>query len=178
MRTPVPDSEFGLAEATPTPDDAEPAFDPAFRAPASSPPRPTVAARAANRSNALGFQMTEEASGVNGSVERRGAANVDSMATPVGRYQMAVIHVIKAKWTNYFYAHSDMFPSGMVTIHFEVNRSGHVVNPRVLYNSSNEALAAMSLQMIADAPISPMPVETISDLKARELTIDLTFIAE
>ena len=177
--TPVPDDEFGLAEPTPTPEDAEPAFDPSFRGPAtSSPPKPSVASRNANRSNAVGFQVEQQTTNVSGNITRRGEANIDSVATPVGRYRSMVIRAISSKWSTYFSARSDIVSLGMVTIHIEVNRSGRVLAPRVLSNSSNEALAAVSLQAVADAPIPPMPSDTISDLKGTELSFDLTFEAE
>ena len=177
--TPVPDAEFGLAEPTPTPEDTEPVFDPSVRGPASSdPPPPTVASRSANRSNAVGFQMSQQTSNVSGNIGKRGEANVDSVATPVGRYRSMVIRAISAKWYSYFYARGDIISLGMVRIHINVDRTGRVLAPRVLSNSSNEALATVSLQAVADAPIPPMPQETISDLKGSELSMDLTFNAE
>ena len=177
--TPVPDDEFGLPAPTPTPEDAEPSFDPAFRAPAStSPPQPIVASRSANASDAAGFQAEQQATSFSGNINKHGPANVDSAATPMGRYQNVVIHAISAKWYSYFFSRSDVVALGTVRIHLVVDRGGRVLTPRVLSNSSNEALANVSLQAVMDAPIPPMPPDAVTVMKGGVMAMDVTFNAE
>ena len=134
--------------------------------------------RSVNRSNAVGFQADQEMTSVSGSIGKHGDANVDSVATPVGRYRSMVIRAISAKWYKYFYARSDIVSLGMVRIHLAIDRRGQVLTPRVLSNTSNEALASVSMQAIMDAPIPPMPPETVTLMKGGELSMDLTFNAE
>ena len=176
--TPVPDDEFGLPPPTPTPEDTEPPFDPSVRSPSTAPERPTVASRNANASNAVGFQADQQISASRGGGKRRGEANVDSVATPLGRYKSQVAHAIRAKWYDYFYARGDMISLGTVRILITVDRYGKVLMPKVLSNSSNEALAATSIQAVLDAPIPPMPPETLAALPGGELSMDLVFNAE
>ena len=177
--TPVPDEEFGLPPPTPTPEDTEPPFDPSFRGPASTmPERPTVASRNANASNAVGFQADQQISASKGGAARQGVANVDSVATPAGRYHNMVVRAISAKWYSYFYSRGDVISLGMVRIHITVDRRGKVFAPKVLSNSSNEALAAVSIQAVMDAPIPPMPPEVTVAFPDGELSMDLTFNAE
>lgn len=177
--TPVPDDEFGLPAPTPTPEDSEPPFDPAFRAPASTmPERPTVASRASNASNAAGFQAEKQLTSVSGNIGKQGDANVDSVATPIGRYRSRVIRAISVKWHDYFNARSDVVSFGMLRIHIVVDRRGKVQVTKVLSNSSNEAMAAVSTQALMDAAIPPMLPETLAALPGGELPMDLTFDAE
>ncbi len=177
--TPVPDDEFGLPPPTPTPEDTEPAFDPSVRSPSTAPEGPTVASRGANASNAVGFQADQQISASKGGATRQGAANVDSVATPAGRYHNMVVRAIKRdSGYSYFYARGDVISLGMVRIHVTVDRRGKVLMPRVLSNSSNEALAAISIQALIDAPIPPMPPEALVALPEGELSMDLTFNAE
>ena len=138
------------------------------------PPGPTVASRQANASNAAGFQATQTMASLSGNINNRGAGNVDAVATPVGHYYGMVISAIKQKWYVYSSAHSDMVAIGTVHIHFIVDRSGRVTVPRVISNSSNEALATVSLQALLDAAIPPMPPTVEVAIKG-ELSVDMRF---
>lgn len=175
--TPVPDEEFGLPPPTPTPEDTEPTFDPSVRSPSTAPEGPIVASRNANASNAVGFQAEQQISASKGGATRQGAANVDSVATPAGRYHNMVVRAISAKWYSYFYSRGDVISLGMVRLHITVDRRGKIVMSKVLSNTANEALAAVSVQAVMDAPIPPMPPEVMAAFGG-ELSMDLTFNAE
>ena len=111
---------------------------------------------------------------VSGSINKRGFNSVDAVGTPAGHYRSMVISAIERKWSAYFIARNDIVAIGTVHIHFIVDRSGRVMVPRIISNTSNEGLATVSLQALLDAAIPPMPPEAEAAMRG-ELSVDLIF---
>ena len=131
-------------------------------------------------SNALGFQANQETSNVSGNIGKRGDANVDSAATPVGRYQEPWSSKRSARsGYTYFYARSDLVSLGMVRIHIDMDRSRQ---------GAHAAHAVQQLERGAGhrftpgaSPTRPSPRcrrKQSPTLQGRELSMDLTFNAE
>ncbi len=170
LPTAAPD-EFALAEPTPTP--KPPDFDPFVRNPDTAPPGPTPV-MAANRPQRRALS-DEEKTLIRGNLSTRGAASVAAAATPVGRYSKAVSDAIRLVWFARINNAMDVASFGTVKIHFSVDRRGKIVAPRVVSNSGNEALAAVSLEAIMDAAVPPIPPELVPTIEDTDLPLDFDF---
>ncbi len=177
----VPADPRDLAMVTPrsipsTPADPDPnPYDPSIRPPANmtEPPRPTPVPRRGG-----GYRPLQERTESAGGVEKTGPSGVASEATPSGRYTASVLQAIKRRWYQYFDARADVVSLGSVRIHFAVDRDGKIRNPRVVSNTANEALAAVSLRALTDALIPPMPDEVAASTNGAQLPIDIYFNSE
>jgi hypothetical protein len=145
-------------------------YDPSFR---STAPPPPVPVRRDQPSSA--YHPLEERTASSGSITTHGASSVAAVATPFGRYQKAMLDSIRAVWTQEIEARSDMASLGTIKVHFAVDRTGHVHAPRVLSNSSNEALASITLDAISTAAIPPIPPDVVESMSSALLQLDVTF---
>ncbi len=170
-----------LAMVTPqsipsTPADPDPnPYDPSIRPPANmtEPPRPTpVPGRGG------GYQPLRERTETAGGVGKTGPDQVASEATPTGRYTTFVIRAIDRRWRQFFDARADLVGLGTVRVHFAVDRTGKIRSARVVSNTSNEALASISLRAVAEAPIPPMPDEVVAITNGAQLPMDIYFNSE
>jgi TonB family protein len=69
----------------------------------------------------------------------------------------------------------DIASFGTVKIHFSVDRRGKVIEPKVVSNSGNEALASISLAAVMDARLPPVPPEVIAAANSTDLPLDFDF---
>jgi protein TonB len=169
LPTAAPD-EFAMLDPTPTP--KPPDFDPFVRDPVTEPPKPTPVAAA---SKPVRSSTAEEKTLIRGDLSNRGPSSIAAVATPQGRYSKAVSDAIRVRWYARISSQMDIASFGTVKIHFSVDRRGKVIAPRVISNSGNEALAAISLQAIMDASIPPVPPEVAAAVNNTDLPLDFDF---
>lgn len=162
--------ELAMQEATPTPPPSEEInpFDPSFRS--TAPPLPVPAKAVENRPRSLPPQAE-----TSGSINNRGAASVDAVATPFGRYHKQVISSIRVVWNRLIESRGDLPSYGSVKIHFAVDRFGHVHAPNIVSNTANEALASISLEAINRAAVPPTPMDVVETMDSAMLQLDVTF---
>jgi outer membrane biosynthesis protein TonB len=180
-QTPVPGAapvpraapdEFAMLEPTPKP--PPPDFDPFVRDPQTEPPRPTPVAAAA-RAQAARPLTPQEKTLIHGDLSNRGPASIAAQATPQGRYSKAVSDAIRSRWYARISTQMDIASFGTVKIHFFLDRRGKVIEPQVVSNSGNAALASISMQAILDARIPPVPPEVTAGSNSPDLPLDFDF---
>ena len=145
-------------------------YDPSFR---STEPPPPIPARRTTESPA--YRPMAERTASSGNIAAKGAASVDAVSTPYGRYRKAVLDSIRAVWTQQIRARSDMASLGTIRFRFAIDRSGHVHSPALLSNSANDVLASITLDAISKAAIPPIPPEVADSLHSAMLQLDVTF---
>ena len=174
---PAPPRTDGYALATPASLPTEPEadapnpFDPSFRPPNSltEPPRPTPVPRRS------GYQPYALKTATSGSINNLGASSVASTATPTGRYQAAIKELVAQRWHGYVAAKGDLAQVGTVTVRFLVGMDGKARAIQVVANTSNEALAAISLRAVMEAKAPPMPADVVPETRGGQMPMDLTF---
>jgi outer membrane biosynthesis protein TonB len=169
--TAAPD-EFAMLEPTPTP--KPPDFDPFVREPQTEPPKPTPVA-AASTPHPVHALTAEEKTLIHGALSNRGPSSMAALATPKGRYSKMVSDAIRSRWYARISSQMDVASFGTVKIHFSLDRRGKVLEPHVVSNSGNEALASISLQAIMDARIPPVPPEVTAESNSPDLPLDFDF---
>lgn len=112
-------------------------------------------ARQQERGGLVGEKMKQE-----GGVKRRAIeSSLDTVATPFGAYDRAVILAVQNRW--YYLLDSGNFArerTGKVVIEFHLNHDGRVSNLRVVENTVNELLALLCEKAILDpAPYGRWP---------------------
>lgn len=174
--TPAPSTD-GYALATPASLPTEPEadapnpFDPSFRPPSTmtEPPRPTPVPRHG------GYQPYALKTAMSGSISNVGSSSVASVASPTGRYQAAIKALIAQRWQGAVHAKGDLAQVGSVTVRFLVGMDGKARGIQVVSNTSNEALAAISLRAIMEAKAPPMPAEVVPETSGGQMPMDLIF---
>lgn len=169
-----------LAMVTPksipaNPADADPnPYDPSLRPPAdmTEPPRPTPIPRRG------GYRPMQERTETAGGIGKAGQDSIAAEATPAGRYILLVKHAVDSRYHQYVDARADIIAFGMVRIHFAVDRDGKVHSSRVVINTANEALAAVTLHALADAKIPPMPSDVAASFDGGTLEMSINFTLE
>ena len=153
------------AEAEPNP------YDPSFRPPAgmTEPPRPTPVPRRG------GYRPMQERTDASGSINKSGASNVASEASPVGRYIALVKRAVSYRYRQYVDARADIVSLGSVRVRFVVDRNGKLVTSQVISNTANEALASIALRALAEAEVPVMPTEVARAFADGELHMDINF---
>jgi hypothetical protein len=89
-----------------------------------------------------------------------GAANAkpgSTPKTPLGIYQKQVTDQIGARWYSCLKSQMDSISVGKVTITFRILASGRVTKLRVISNTSNDTLAALSVRAILESRFPPIP---------------------
>jgi outer membrane biosynthesis protein TonB len=192
--TPVPTpeikrelDEFAMLGPTPTPHPAQSfddnQFDPTRREPMTEPPRPTPAVRRPpslrppSQPSAPGYQPQTQKAALSGSasISNKGPASVAALGTPMGRYQKAIFDAVGSRWYYYIDQRMDVASFGRVKIHFTVDKSGAILQPKVLSHSGNSTLEGTSLQAIMEATIPPMPPEVSSIIQGNQMELEVEF---
>jgi outer membrane biosynthesis protein TonB len=155
--TPVPEAEqFAMLTSTPTP-----AIQPTV---ATKPQQP--------RSS---YRPQKEQTRLAGRITTRGTSSVNAVGTPLGRYEKFLLDAIGSRWYGSVREQMDMFGIGTASLHFWVDREGHIKNLKVIQNSSNEAFANFCIQSVQEAELPPMSDDLAATLPSEGLEIDLPF---
>lgn len=140
------------------------------------PPKPKTQPKPTPNARPPGFQDSSRVTRLSGNLSNRGRSSVNAMATPLGRYHKSIRDAIASRWQYYTEPQIDLLDIGKVRISFNVQPDGKVKNIRVVSNTSNESLAAVTVRSIMDAEIPPMPENVTKALKGNVLEINWEFM--
>jgi len=111
-----------------------------------------------------------------GSISNRGASALNTVGTPLGRYQKQMYDAVGARWYQHTAQKRDLISIGTTRLTFSIDRSGRVTNLRVAENTANEAFASVCLQSVQELKLPPIPEDVASTLPPEGLQEELTFI--
>jgi outer membrane biosynthesis protein TonB len=173
--TPQPD-QLAMLKTTPppplsTPEEAEPSpppEPPTVTAPPAPPPKPN--------NPASNYRAQKQETRIAGSISNRGPSALNTVGTPLGRYQKQMYDSVGARWYQHTAQRRDLISIGTTRLTFTIDRSGHVTNLRVAENTANEAFASVCLQSVQELKMPPIPDDVASTLPPEGLQEELTFI--
>ncbi len=140
-------------------------------------PRPTVKPLTSSPASQArpGYQPESIKTKMLGGVSNQGRDSAATIGTPLGRYQKIVNDAIGIRWYFLYNKRVDLVTYGTTKVFFLVNREGQTEQVRVVSNSSNETLAAFSVQSISEAKLPPIPSEVSALLPGGKLEFEFTF---
>ncbi|CAN5315293.1 hypothetical protein BH20VER2_BH20VER2_00560 [soil metagenome] len=174
LATPEPD-KFAMLTSTPPPALRDPEDAEETPSPDMPPTPPPVISRPRPESPATAYQREKQETAISGRITNRGAASVDAVATPLGKYRKQVSDAIGQRWYYHIKSRGDIASVGTAKVEAELDPSGNVVNLRVTSNSSNEAFANICLQSFQEAQIPPIPPDLVATLPGGKLPLDFSF---
>jgi TonB family protein len=118
------------------------------------------------------YQAYKEQTRVSGAITNRGAARVNAVGTPLGKYQKIVIDAVGSHWHAYTEEKRDLVNIGTLRLSFRIDPSGQVKDVKILSNSSNETFANVCLQSIIASHFPPIPEDVASSLPPGGLEFD------
>lgn len=156
--------------------------DPASTPPTSppTPPSPPMmqvpdpVTRTAGPQDAAAFSPFTRTSKARGTISNRGAAAVNAVETPVGRYMRTVTSAVEKKWHTLRRRNADAVTFGNLRLRFYVMPNGRVEPPQILSDRS-EADARMidfTLQAVLEAEIPPIPEDLLPLLDQQRLEVE------
>jgi outer membrane biosynthesis protein TonB len=172
--TPQPD-QLALLKSTPppplsTPEEAEPSPPAPLSTPAPPAPRPKP------NNPASDYRAQKQETKMAGSISNRGPSALNTVGTPLGRYQKQMYDAVGARWYQHTNQKRDLISIGTTRLTFSIDRSGRVTNLRVAENTANEAFASVCLQSVQELKLPPIPEDVASTLPPDGLQEELTFI--
>ena len=150
--TPTPADQLAMLRAKPTPA-------------ASATPQPV-------RSN---YQPLKQQKRMTGAISNRGAASVNAVGTPLGRYQKMLYDAVGSRWYKYVQQQSDLVSIGTAHLVFSVDRSGRVRNLKVVQNTSNESFANVCLRSVEEVQLPAIPEDVANTLPSEGLEEEMSF---
>jgi outer membrane biosynthesis protein TonB len=155
--TPTPSPEqFAMLTKTPTPT-PQPQSTPTPQSPRSS------------------YQAQKQQTRLSGSITNRGAAAVNAIGTPLGRYQKNLYDAVGSRWYAYVAGKRELINIGTLRVVFSVDRSGRVKNLKIIENTSNESFANVCLQSVMEVQLPPIPEDVANTLPAEGLDEEMSF---
>lgn len=139
------------------------------------PPRPSSLAQPLSPAERPGYQAETRVVRIDGNISNRGRAAADVAATPLGRYKKLLSNAIGARWYYLIQRDMDLYRIGTVAIRFRIAQSGKVEAVRIISNTSNELLAATSIQSITGAEMPPIPPDVAGSLPQGRIEVDYNF---
>lgn len=156
--TPVTDAEqFAMLTSTPRPT-----------------PQPTASVEPQKPKSV--YQPMKEQTRLSGSITNRGAARINAIGTPLGRYQKVLNDAIGSHWYMYVENQRDLISIGTARVTYTIDRSGRIKNLRVVENTSNEAFANVCLRSFLESKMPPMPDDVADTLPPEGLNGEMSFI--
>ena len=173
--TPEPD-QLAMLRTTPpppltTPQETEPSPPPEPSA-STAPPAP----RPKPNNPASNYRPQRQENRMAGSISNRGPSALNTVGTPLGRYQKQMYDAVGARWYQHTSQRRDLISIGTTKLTFSIDRSGRVINLRVAENTANEAFASVCLQSVQELKLPPIPEDVASTLPPEGLQEELTFI--
>ncbi len=89
-------------------------------------------------------------------------------------YARQVTKLIKAAWSRSI-EKSTSTPYGSVVVHAKIDRSGNVINPRIVSGATDKGMRRIVLQAVQDTCLPAMSDEAIRELGGKFLALDITF---
>jgi len=156
--TPVTDAEqFAMLTSTPRPT-----------------PQPTASVEPQKPKSV--YQPYKEQTRLSGSITNRGAARINAIGTPLGRYQKVLNDAIGSHWYMYVENQRDLISIGTARVTYTIDRSGKIKNLKVVENTSNEAFANVCLRSFLESKMPPMPDDVADTLPPEGLNGEMSFI--
>ena len=174
--TPQPDQLAMLKKTSPPPlsPPEEAQTSPPPETPASSAPPPAPQPKPNNPASSYRAQKQETR--IAGSISNRGPSALNTVGTPLGRYQKQMYDAVGARWYQHTAQRRDLISIGTTRLTFSIDRSGRVTNLKVAENTANEAFASVCLQSVQELKMPPIPEDVASTLPPEGLQEELTFI--
>ena len=121
------------------------------------------------------YRPYKERTRISGRITNRGVSSVDALGTPLGSYKDFVLKAIGSRWYVLVDQKNDLVNIGTTDVMFVVGRNGHVKDIKIIENTSNEALANVSIQSIQDAQLPAMSDDVVAALPPEGLRMEIPF---
>jgi len=117
----------------------------------------------------------KEQTRIRGNISNRGISAVNALGTPLGRYEKFIFDAIGSRWYASVQKQLDLFNIGTTRIVFQVDRSGHIKNLKVVDNTSNELFANICIQAVQEAKVPPMSDDLAASVPPEGIPFDIPF---
>jgi len=121
------------------------------------------------------YRPYKERTRISGRITNHGVSSVDALGTPLGSYKDFVLKAIGSRWYVLVDQKNDLVNIGTTDVMFVVGRNGHVKDIKIIENTSNEALANVSIQSIQDAQLPAMSDDVVAALPPEGLRMEIPF---
>src|SRR5438093_9856497 len=121
------------------------------------------------------YRPYKERTRISGRITNRGVSSVDALGTTLGSYKDFVLKAIGSRWYVLVDQKNDLVNIGTTDVMFVVGRNGHVKDIKIIENTSNEALANVSIQSIQDAQLPAMSDDVVAALPPEGLRMEIPF---
>src|SRR5213080_465817 len=138
-------------------------------------PTPAAESSAASQQARSAYRPYKERTRISGRITNRGVSSVDALGTPLGSYKDFVLKAIGSRWYVLVDQKNDLVNIGTTDVMFVVGRNGHVKDIKIIENTSNEALANVSIQSIQDAQLPAMSDDVVAALPPEGLRMEIPF---
>jgi outer membrane biosynthesis protein TonB len=137
-------------------------------------PTPAVQPSATPQEVRSNYQPMKQQKRMTGAISNHGAASVNAVGTPLGRYQKMLYDAVGSRWYSYM-QQSDLASIGTAHVVFSVDRSGRVRNLKVVQNTSNESFANVCLRSVLEVRLPPIPEDVAAALPSEGLEEEMSF---
>src|SRR5213080_4376410 len=138
-------------------------------------PTPAAESSAASQQARSAYRAQKERTRISGRITNHGVSSVDALGTPLGSYKDFVLKAIGSRWYVLVDQKNDLVNIGTTDVMFVVGRNGHVKDIKIIENTSNEALANVSIQSIQDAQLPAMSDDVVAALPPEGLRMEIPF---
>ena len=105
-----------------------------------------------------------------------GNAALDVAETPLGHYKKKVDLAVQRSWHRARIARGDFAKFGSLKVRFWVDRSGKIVELKVVRNNADPVMLDFSISGIRNAVLPPVPEELINRTQDERMEFDYEII--
>ncbi|MCP4847511.1 MAG: hypothetical protein GY899_06145 [Verrucomicrobiaceae bacterium] len=122
------------------------------------------------------FQTHSPKKQLAGKLSNIGKPSLDIAETPLGHYKKKVDQAVQRSWHRERTARGDFAKYGSLKVRFWVDRSGKIVELKVLRNDSDPVMLDFSISGIRNAILPPVPEELIERTQDERMEFDYEII--
>ena len=126
--------------------------------------------------NSPGFRTHAPKKRLEGRLSNLGNAALDVSETPLGHYKKKVDLAVQRSWHRARIARGDFAKFGSLKVRFWVDRSGKIVELKVVRNNADPVMLDFSISGIRNAVLPPVPEELINRTQDERMEFDYEII--
>ena len=111
-----------------------------------------------------------------GKLSNIGTAGLDVAETPLGHYKKKVDQAVQRSWHRARIARGDFAKYGSLKVRFWIDRSGKIVELKVVRNNADPVMLDFSISGIRNALLPPVPEELIKRTQDERMEFDYEII--
>jgi outer membrane biosynthesis protein TonB len=126
--------------------------------------------------NSPAFQTHAPKKQLAGKLSNIGTAAIDVAETPLGHYKKKVDQAVQRSWHRARIARGDFAKYGSLKVRFWIDRSGKIVELKVVRNNADPVMLDFSISGIRNALLPPVPEELIKRTQDERMEFDYEII--